>query len=81
MFFLTSLGSLRWGQVMNIDIEDIRAMAARYPNMRVNTLLHRLEKRRKLEELREERERREMASEAMKPQPIYSWFEKMMGRS
>ncbi len=65
---------------MNVDLEDIRAMAARHPNMRVNTLLHQLEKRRKVEELREERERREMVREALKPQPIYSWFEKMMGR-
>ncbi len=66
------------------EVEFIRTLVARNPNIRGSTILHRLEKRRKLEELREERERREaMVSDVAngKPQPFYSWFEKMMGRS
>lgn len=58
---------------MNVDLEDIRAMAARHPNMRVNTLLHQLEKRRKVEELRAEK-----AKEADKP--LWSAFNRLMGR-
>jgi len=42
-----------------IDLEEIRSMAAKNPHMRVNTLLHLLEKRKKVEELREQRNRRD----------------------
>ena len=59
---------------MNVDLEDIRAMAARHPNMRVNTLLHQLEKRRKVEELRAEK-----AKEADKP--LWSAFLHLMGKT
>lgn len=68
---------------MNVDLEDIRAMAARHPNMRVNTLLHQLEKRRKVEELREQRERRDaMVNEAQSagPEPAFSWFNQLLGK-
>ena len=67
---------------MNISIEDIRAMAARNPHMRVNTLLHQLEKRRKVEELREQRERRDaMVKEMDAKSGLFSWFDTWMGRS
>lgn len=59
---------------MNVDLEDIRAMAARHPNMRVKNLLHQLEKRRKVEELRKEK-----AKEADKP--LWSAFLHLMGKS
>lgn len=59
---------------MNVDLEDIRAMAARCPNMRINTLLHHLEKRQKVEELRKEPK----AKEADKP--LWSAFNRLMGR-
>jgi predicted LPLAT superfamily acyltransferase len=66
---------------MNVDLEDIRAMAARHPNMRVNTLLHQLEKRRKVEELREQRASRDaMIKEMDAKSGLFSWFDTWMGR-
>lgn len=38
---------------MEIDIQEIRVLASRNPNMRINTLLHHLEKRQKVEELKQ----------------------------
>jgi hypothetical protein len=57
------------------EVEFIRTLVARNPNIRGSTILHRLEKRRKLEELREEREQ---AKEAEKPSwsPFLQWLGK-----
>lgn len=57
------------------EVEFIRTLVARNPNIRGSTILHRLEKRRKLEELREEREQ---AKEAEKPS--WSPFNWLMGK-
>jgi hypothetical protein len=73
-----SSGSTTEGRAMN-EVEFIRTLVARNPNIRGSTILHRLEKRRKLEELREERERRDaFAKEAEKPSwsPFLQWLGK-----
>lgn len=59
---------------MNVDLEDIRTIVNRHPNIRGKNLLHQLEKRRKVEELRAEK-----AKEADKP--LWSAFNRLMGRS
>lgn len=56
------------------EVEFIRTLVARNPNIRGSTILHRLEKRRKLEELREEQQ----AKEAEKPS--WSPFNWLMGK-
>lgn len=59
---------------MNVDLEDIRTIVNRHPNIRGKNLLHQLEKRRKVEELRAEK-----AKEADKP--LWSAFLHLMGRN
>lgn len=56
------------------EVEFIRTLVARNPNIRGSTILHRLEKQRKLEELREEQQ----AKEAEKPS--WSPFNWLMGK-
>ena len=65
---------------MNVDLEDIRAMAARCPNMRINTLLHHLEKRQKVEELRKERENAPRTYNDTNDKPLWSPFTQWLGR-
>ena len=64
------------------EVEFIRTLVARNPNIRGSTILHRLDKRRKLEELREERERRDAFVKQIDEQEskTFSWFEQMLGR-
>lgn len=59
---------------MNVDLEDIRTIVNRHPNIRGKNLLYQLEKRRKVEELRAEK-----AKEADKP--LWSAFNRLMGRT
>lgn len=59
---------------MNVDLEDIRTIVNRHPNIRGKNLLHQLEKRRKVEELRDAK-----AKEADKP--LWSAFLHLMGKS
>lgn len=70
-----------------IDLEEIRSMAARNPHMRVNTLLHLLEKRKKVEELQAAQYQQHSGKShlqqafddgRLKPEP--SFWEKLMGR-
>jgi hypothetical protein len=66
---------------MNVDLEDIRIIVNRHPNIRGKNLLHQLEKRRKVEELREQRERRDaMVKEMDAKSGLFSWFDTWMGR-
>lgn len=63
---------------MNIDLEDIRTIVNRHPNIRGKNLLHQLEKRRKVEELRGKAE----AQHAYNPTgaKLWSTFNWLMGR-
>lgn len=71
---------------MEIDIQEIRVLASRNPHMRINTLLHHLEKRQKVEELKQAQYRHmtgksalQQAVDEMKREP--SLWERLMGRN